>query len=318
MKKKRALLALAASAAAAVLFALPANAFAVDKTLTQSDFKTEGSICVIDEAGTYTLGSNITGTVRVELDNRYGNVVIDLNGKTLSNADDSTTGVDLVDVRNSNVTVKSGTLVSYNNSVVRTNSTPSCNVTLDSVTATSYNHHCIDIAVGSVTVKSGTYSAVINDEGADKWNVLLAETQGKATVEGGAFVGGNSGIVDGSVTLAGGSFAELPLKGRLDDGKAVACVADNDDSVTYEVKNLADARGNNSKGAVLSAGKLDIVFFSTYEAAQTAATELGSPAVAYKVEDHTVTYNDGQSHIETRDVHFYDQAPMITPPLLAV
>ena len=313
MKKKRALLALATSAAAAVLFALPANAFAADKTLTQTDFTTDGSICVIDEAGTYTLESDITGTVRVELDNRYGNVVIDLNGKKLSNADDSATGVDLVDVRNSNVTVKNGTLVSHNNSVVRTNSMPSCNVTLDSVTATSYNHHCIDIAVGNVTVKSGTYSAVINGESTDKWNVLLAETQGKATVEGGVFTGGNGDIVDGSVTLAGGSFAELPLKGRLEDGKAVACVAGDNDSVTYEVKSLADARGNN-KGAVLSAEKLDIVFFSTYEAAQAAATELGSLAVAYEVKDHAVTYKDNGETYQSETVHFYDQAPVITPP----
>ena len=317
MKIKRALLALAASAAAALMFALPASAFAADKTLTQDDFKdANNSIYTIEEAGTYTLGENVTGTIKVKLTAGYGNVVIDLNDKTLSNAADSATKTDLIDVRNSDVTVKNGTLVSYNNSVVRTNDSWACNVTLDDVDATSSNHHCIDIVEGEATIKSGTYTVSLTDSKSTACNVLIAESSAKIKVQGGTFKGGRGNIVEeagvfSSITLAGGSFESLPTDGRLEDGKAAVCVKGNYGSIaSYDVKTLDDAR-NGNKGAVLDAGGLEIVFYPTYDEATAALSGLGSLAKAYEVKDCTVTFNvNGGTSLGSVTVSFYDTVAM--------
>ncbi len=173
----------------------------------------------IDAAGdgdTVTLLENITVNaedgkpathVWVKADD---NVIIDLNGKTI-------TGAIFV---NGKATIKNGTIV--NNSVVSGIETEG-DLTLENMTITS-NRHAIRVAGGIVLIKSGVYTTTADSS--TSGYALNVKSSGKTvvTIEGGEFYGSATGSVTGksavtvqnancSIIIKGGKFVSGATEG---------------------------------------------------------------------------------------------------------
>ncbi len=160
---------------AVVLLAPPANkAFAGTKgtALTQSLFDGAGEY-TISKGGDYYLSENITGHLKVF---GTGNVKVklDLNGCTLTGADNSST---ISSSGNLVITGNGGKIVQATNMTAITTDEKATYLELNNVAVESNNHSCIEGVTAAICINGGSIT-VKNEEGSDLASALYLTYSG--------------------------------------------------------------------------------------------------------------------------------------------
>ena len=312
----------------AVMFALPAGAYASGSAimLSQSDFDSADNHCyMITKPGIYRLAQDVQGTFNIpsSFDRSSDNkIIIDLNGHKLADDADTGTNSAIVVEQNAqvNLTVKSsvagGTITCSAGKGALRMCDEDSTLVAKNLTATSINFPCLDVESGHFYAKSGSYSTTNTDD--NDAEVLWVNEDGWATIEDGTFAlsGNGSTVVKHNaqsfsrIALDGGSFSHVPSMARLNSNK----IAYRADDGTYRIaaaKEAALAFSDESSVpyAVTNVGRLGVVLFANQELASAVQASLGGTLC--EAANHTVTfYSDASKEdvYQTQTVPFYDVA----------
>lgn len=292
------LVALVAAVFAVGLVAFPGNALADDViTLTQTDFDNEGGIYVIDGDGSYKLGGNVSGAIKISKISVA--TTIDLNGKTLT-CPSGTTADAAIDIENwgvdkPSITIKNGSIVHEKDGGLGIGMwRRSTSLTLEDLNVSVTNSFCVNAygSGSSLTIRRGSY--VINKTNPYVMNAsTVMAYAGTVTVDQYAAtftINGGDDVVKadgGAISLKGGDFNKFPSQASIYGGYAMF-KSDASDS-TWDVKEEEAARnsslnGGASSGWVVAVDGFGKVYFSSEaeaaEFAKSKGAEVATAAVA--------------------------------------
>ena len=326
--KIRRIIAACTFAVIAVMFALPAGAYASGSAiiLSQNDFDSADNHCyLITKPGIYSFAQDVQGTFDIpsSFDNSSDDkIIIDLNGHKLVDDTDTGTNSAIVVEQNAqvNLTVKSsidgGTITCSAGKGALRMCDEDSTLVVKNLTASSINFPCLDIESGHFYAKSGSYSTTNTDD--NDAEVLWVNEDGWATIEGGSFAlsGNGSTVVKHNaqsfsrIALDGGSFSHVPSMARLNSNK----IAYRADDGTYRVAAAKEAAlvfsdKSSVPYAVTNVGRLGVVLFANQELASAVQASLGGTLC--EAAGHTVTfYSDASktSVYQIQTVPFCDVA----------
>ena len=233
-------------------------------------------------------------------------VTIDLNGKTLTAAQDKAA---IIAENDAKLTVKNGNVTASGKYCFMLAESGTQQVTLEGVTANAGDAQVIRADdAGTCVINSGNYSGK---------NIAYVSRNTKMTINGGVFTSTSDPTTQQTFTstlaLNGGSFSKLPRTVSLADGKAVLKRASADETAGYyDVVDAAQANTSDHY-AVLNIGGYAAVFYESQTEAQADNTAYNGGGV-YPAASHTVTFMDGNSTLSTSTVAFGDAvAQPVTP-----
>ena len=231
--------------------------------ITQADMPESG--CYELGSGSYELGSDIDGGFKVT-----GDATLDMKNHIVTNS--ANQGVFSLISDKKSLTVSNGTVIQNNTENAAFRNDGGSSLTLESITATSNNHVCIDNESGTTRIKSGTYTV----KNSIKNSSLIRVADGRIErsyleIYGGTFLyEGNkpTNLINVNTQpgftyawIHGGCFALLPSKARFYNDSLVMLKTGNGFEVVGESQ-LEDL-GAIWKVSDISDSNMDAYFSTT-------------------------------------------------------